>query len=61
MTRRYENLEDKFEIKCRACSSTDVELTADFCEKCGSFIIDARCNSCESKYIDHDFKIIEEA
>ncbi len=57
MTTRFEHLEDKFEIKCKACGSTDVDLTVNFCEECG-YTIDAKCNSCGSKYNYHDFKII---
>ena len=55
MTTRYVNMEDKFEIKCKACGSTDVDLDAEDCHECG-MIIGATCNACKAKYDYHKFE-----
>jgi len=56
---RFLTLKDIFEIKCKICGSTDVDLMASECEECG-ITIDGYCNKCHSKYSYHDFKQIEE-
>ena len=57
MAKRFLRLTDLFEIKCKKCGSTDVDLSADTCEECGH-TIDAYCNKCKSQYKYHDFKKI---
>ncbi len=56
---RYLRLTDLFEIKCKKCNSSDIDLTGDYCEECGNTIT-ANCNTCGNKYNYHDFKYIEE-
>lgn len=53
------NMKDLFELKCKKCSSTDVDLHAWECGECGG-VIDAECNSCGSKYKYHDFIWVDE-
>ena len=58
-TTRYECLKDYFEIKCKKCGSTDVDLLAEYCYKCDDVDIEGECNKCKSKYSYHDFDEIE--
>jgi len=50
---RYEKLEDYFEIKCKKCNSTEIELTIVDCAKCGDSTISARCNACGNEFDYH--------
>jgi hypothetical protein len=57
MDTRCLRLTDLFEVKCKRCSSTDVDLISQDCDKCGP-TISAECNSCNLKYDYHDFRIV---
>lgn len=56
--KRFQNLKDLFEVRCKKCNSTDVDLSSHACRECGT-IIEAECNNCNSKYNYHDFKQIK--
>lgn len=55
---RYIELKDLFDVICKKCGSTDVDLTADSCPDCGDSV-SANCNKCGTEYKYHDFKKIE--
>jgi len=59
MSKRPVRLQDKFQITCKKCGSTDVDLYPENCGICG-VIIDAHCNSCKEDYKKHDFEWVEE-
>jgi len=51
---RFVNLTDLFEIKCKRCGSTDVDLSPNSCGECGDYI-EANCNNCNLRYDYHSF------
>ena len=53
-SKRFLNLYDCFEVKCKRCGSTNVELLAHECVECG-FTISGECNDCHLCYNYHDF------
>lgn len=58
--KRYVTINDKFEIKCRKCGSTEVDIWADSCDCCGESVVMV-CNKCRNEYDYHKFEMIEEA
>lgn len=49
-TNRYVYIKDLFEVKCKRCGSTDVDLCTNHC-----YNIEATCNNCNLKYDYHKF------
>jgi len=58
MADRFVGLTDLFEVRCKMCGSTDVDLMVDSCKECGN-TIEACCNKCKAVYKYHDFKKIK--
>ena len=56
--KRFENIRDYIEIKCKKCGSSNVELSVNECVECGS-IIECECNDCKAEYNYHDLMFID--
>ena len=56
---RFQKREELFEIRCRKCGSSDVDVYGWECPDCG-VVLEFHCNDCDNYFNPHEFKRVGE-